>query len=125
MVKHRARQHLDRIFGALVDESRREILAQLERENYLGGVTGLSVSDLARPLPISLPAVMKHLDVLEHAGLISRSKQGRTVTVRLQPEPMKEALQWLRRYERFWSERLDRLARQAERAEAQLKRTER
>jgi DNA-binding transcriptional ArsR family regulator len=59
---------------------------------------------------MSLPAIMKHLDVLADAGLITRSKQGRTVTCRLNAAPMEEAVQWLERYERFWSERLDRLA---------------
>ena len=116
MVKYQA-THLDRVFGALVDETRRAILARLE------SARGISVSELAKPFTIKLPAVMKHLDVLEGAGLISRSKQGRTVTVRLQPQPMKEALDWLRRYERFWSEHLDRLVKHAERAEAELKRS--
>ncbi|HTV51928.1 MAG TPA: metalloregulator ArsR/SmtB family transcription factor [Steroidobacteraceae bacterium] len=118
MVKYNA-GHLDRIFGALVDPTRRTILVRLERDGPA------SVSELAKPFAIKLPAIMKHLDVLEHAGLISRAKQGRTVTVRLQPEPMRQALDWLRRYERFWSERLERLVRNAERAEAQLKRSER
>jgi DNA-binding transcriptional ArsR family regulator len=58
--------------------------------------------------------VMKHLDVLDEAGLISRSKSGRTVTVRLRPEPMREAMDWLQRYERFWSASLDRLKAEAE-----------
>jgi len=80
------------------------MLARLERED------GVSVSDLARPFAITLPGIMKHLDVLEDAGLITRSKEGRTVTVRLRPEPMRGALEWLRRYERFWSRRLDHLA---------------
>jgi DNA-binding transcriptional ArsR family regulator len=106
---------LDRTFAALVDPTRRAILARLEREG------GASVSALARPFAIKLPAVMKHLDVLQDAGLITRSKMGRTVTVRLSPEPMKEALEWLRRYERFWSARLDRLAAYAEGKEAEAK----
>jgi len=94
---------LDRTFAALVDPTRRAILAQLERED------GVSVSQLARPFSIKLPAVMKHLDVLYDAGLITRSKVGRTVTVRLSPQPMRAALDWLCRYERFWSASLDRL----------------
>src|SRR4051795_3937553 len=94
---------LDRTFAALTDPTRRAILARLEREE------AASVSDLAQPFAIKLPAVMKHLDVLDDAGLISRSKSGRTVTVRLRPEPMREAMDWLRRYERFWSISLDRL----------------
>jgi DNA-binding transcriptional ArsR family regulator len=109
---------LDRTFAALTDPTRRAILARLEREE------AASVSDLAEPFAIKLPAVMKHLDVLDEAGLISRSKTGRTVTVRLRPEPMREAMDWLQRYERFWSASLDRLTRQAEKQEAALKAAE-
>jgi DNA-binding transcriptional ArsR family regulator len=115
MVNHH--QPLDRTFAALVDPTRRAILARLERGD------GASVSELARPFAIKLPAVMKHLDVLDNAGLITRSKVGRTVTVRLSPEPIKEAMTWLRRYERFWSGRLDRLAAYAEGKEAEAKRS--
>lgn len=107
MVKSQERR-LDRTFAALVDPTRRAILARLERED------GMSVSELARPFTIKLPAVMKHLDVLDDAGLITRSKTGRTVTVRLYPDPMKEAMDWLRRYEKFWSKSLDRLTAYAE-----------
>ncbi len=82
----------------------------------------MSVSQLARPFAIKLPAVMKHLDVLGDAGLITRSKAGRTVTVRLSPEPMREAMDWLRRYERFWSASLDRLTAYAEAEEARRRR---
>lgn len=106
-------ERLDRTFSALVDPTRRAILARLERED------GVSVSELARPFAIKLPAVMKHLDVLDEVGLIRRSKVGRTVTVRLSPEPMREAMDWLRRYERFWSASLDRLAAYAEGKEAE------
>ncbi len=103
---------LDRTFAALVDPTRRAILARLEQED------SLSIGELARPFAIKLPAVMKHLDVLGTAGLISRSKKGRTVMVRLAPEPMQEAMNWLRRYERFWSASLDRLVAYAEAEEA-------
>ncbi len=115
MVKSK-QTRLDRTFGALVDQTRRAILARLEREDEA------SVSELARPFAIKLPAVMKHLDVLEDAGLITRSKEGRTVTVRLRPDPIKEALGWLHRYERFWSTRLDRLSAYAEQQEARTRR---
>ena len=71
---------------------------------------GLSVTEIARPLPLKLPAVMKHLDVLSDAGLVLRTKRGRTVSVDLVAGPMEEAMAWLRRYERFWSASLDRLA---------------
>jgi len=108
---------LDRTFAALVDPTRRAILARLERED------GASVSELARPFAIKLPAIMKHLDVLDDAGLITRSKVGRTVTVRLSPQPMRAAMDWLRRYERFWSRSLDRLAAYAERKEAEARKS--
>jgi DNA-binding transcriptional ArsR family regulator len=106
-------QRLDRTFAALVDPTRRAILAQLERKE------GASITELAQPFRIKLPAVMKHLDVLTEAGLISRIKRGRTVTVTLRAQPMREALEWLRVYERFWSPRLDQLARYAEQKEAE------
>lgn len=109
---------LDRTFAALVDPTRRAILARLEREE------SVSISELARPFAIKLPAVMKHLDVLNDAGLIVRSKEGRTVTVRLQPGPMEDAMNWLRRYERFWNDRLDRLAAFAEARELELRAAE-
>jgi DNA-binding transcriptional ArsR family regulator len=105
-------KRLDRTFAALVDPTRRAMLARLERAG------GASVSQLAEPFPIKLPAVMKHLAVLCGAGLVTRSKTGRTVTVRLRTKPMREAMDWLRRYERFWSNSLDRLADYAESKEA-------
>jgi DNA-binding transcriptional ArsR family regulator len=110
-------EQLDRTFAALVDPTRRAILTRLERED------GVSISELARPFAIKLPAVMKHLDVLDQAGLITRSKVGRTVTVRLSPEPIREAMDWLRRYERFWSASLDRIAAYAEGKEAEMPET--
>ena len=70
---------------------------------------GLSVSELARPLSLKLPGMMKHLDVLSDAGLITRTKTGRTVAVNLSAGPMQEAMAWLKRYERFWTVSLDRL----------------
>ncbi len=105
---------LDRTFAALSDPTRRAILARLERDEA-------TVSALAAPLTIKLPAVMKHLAVLDDAGLITRRKAGRTVTVRLAARPMREAMAWLRRYERFWSPRLDRLAALDEARETQAR----
>jgi DNA-binding transcriptional ArsR family regulator len=102
MVKYPA-AGLDQTFAALVNPTRRAMLARLERE------PGLSISELARPLPLKLPAIMKHLDVLADAGLVSRRKNSRTVSVELTPTPMQEAMIWLQRYERFWSRSLDRL----------------
>src|SRR3546814_8318195 len=106
-------QTLDQTFAALGDPTRRAILARLERE---GSAT---VSQLAQPFSIKLPAVMKHLDVLGEAGLIVRTKAGRTVTVRLSPAPMQAAMNWLRRYEHFWTHSLARLAAYAESRETQ------
>lgn len=99
---------LDRTFAALTDATRRSILARLEADGPK------TISDIASPLTIKLPAVLKHLGVLEDAGLIKRAKVGRVVTVTIDPEPMKAALDWLKRYERFWGPRLDYLARYAD-----------
>ncbi|MDP2409738.1 MAG: metalloregulator ArsR/SmtB family transcription factor [Pseudolabrys sp.] len=95
---------LDRTFAALADPTRRALLARLSETD------ALSVSDLARPFAMSLPAVMKHLDVLTEAGLLTRNKEGRTVSCRLRAEPMRDANDWLNRYQRFWTDRLDQLA---------------
>ena len=95
---------LDRTFAALADPTRRAMLARL------GQTESLSISDLAEPFAMSLPAIMKHLDVLSDAGLIARAKTGRTVACRLTAAPMEQAMDWLNRYQRFWSEQLDRLA---------------
>jgi DNA-binding transcriptional ArsR family regulator len=95
---------LDRTFAALADPTRRALLARLDEQG------GVSVSDLARPFPVSLPAIMKHLDVLSDAGLVTRKKVGRTVTCQLKAEPMEQAMNWLAKYERYWTEQLDRLA---------------
>ncbi|OKO70368.1 metalloregulator ArsR/SmtB family transcription factor [Bradyrhizobium sp. AS23.2] len=103
MVKYQD-ETLDRTFAALSDPTRRELLARLgERDS-------LSVSELAAPFPVSLPAIMKHLDVLRDAGLIVREKTGRTVSCRLTAQPMEQAMNWLNRYAQFWSDNLDRLA---------------
>jgi DNA-binding transcriptional ArsR family regulator len=95
---------LDLAFAALADPTRRAILERLGRED------ALAVSEIAKPFAVSLPAVMKHLDVLARARLIEREKSGRTVRCRLRAAPMETAMQWLARYERFWTERLDALA---------------
>jgi DNA-binding transcriptional ArsR family regulator len=117
MVNYQHRE-LDRVFAALVDPTRRAILARLEQAD------SLTISAIAEPFAIKLPAVMKHLDVLSDAGLITRQKQGRTVDVRLSPAPLREAAEWLSRYERFWSASLDRLAAHAERKEAEAQAAE-
>jgi DNA-binding transcriptional ArsR family regulator len=103
MVKYQD-ETLDRTFAALSDPTRRALLARLGEQDTL------SVSELASPFPISLPAIMKHLDVLTDAGLIVREKSGRTVACRLTAQPMQQAMNWLNRYAQFWSDNLDRLA---------------
>jgi DNA-binding transcriptional ArsR family regulator len=94
---------LDRTFAALADPTRRALLSRLEASD------GLSISELARPFDISLPAVMKHIDVLTDAGLMTRSKSGRTVTCKLNAAAMQAAAGWLNRYARFWNQKLDQL----------------
>ena len=103
MVKFNAAP-LDRTFAALADPTRRALLTRLAER------PGLSVSALAQPFGVSLPAIMKHLDVLAEAGLLERAKSGRTVSCQLNAAPMRDAIAWLNRYERFWSEALRRLA---------------
>src|ERR1700704_491696 len=93
MVNHQP-DRLDGIFSALSDPTRRAVLARLSE------APELSVSTLAEPFAMSLPAVLKHLDVLEGAGLIRRHKSGRTVSCRLNAAPMEEAQHWLSRYHR-------------------------
>jgi len=95
---------LDRTFAALADPTRRALLARLDEAE------SVTISELARPFPVSLPAIMKHLDVLNDAGLIQRTKTGRSVACRLTPAPMEQAMNWLAHYERYWTEQLDRLA---------------
>lgn len=99
---------LDDIFSALSDPTRRSILARLEKEPRL------SISELAQPFAVTLPAVLKHLDILSETGLIRRSKAGRTVWVEIEPGSLKLAMDWLERHRLFWSKSLDRLASYAE-----------
>jgi DNA-binding transcriptional ArsR family regulator len=103
MVKY-ADDELDAIFAALADSTRRGILESLSAGE-------LAVSELAAPHEMSLPGFMKHLRVLEDAGLVTRTKEGRVVSCALQARPMKEASVWMSRYEKFWTEKLDSLAR--------------
>lgn len=106
---------LDRTFAALADPTRRALLARLDEEE------DLSVSELARPFPVSLPAIMKHLDVLSDAGLIVRTKTGRTVACRLSPGPMEQAMNWIAHYQRYWTQQLDRLEAFLESEDQELK----
>jgi DNA-binding transcriptional ArsR family regulator len=98
-------EQLDAIFAALADRTRRGIL------DTLAGGGDLAVSELAAPHDMSLPGFMKHLRVLEDAGLVARSKEGRVVSCELSAQPMKAADAWMSRYEKFWTEKLDSLAR--------------
>jgi DNA-binding transcriptional ArsR family regulator len=95
---------LDQTFAAVADPTRRAMLEQLRRKELL------SITQLARPFAMSLPAVLKHVNVLSTAGLIQCEKRGRTVTCRLSARPMRDAVRWMERYEGYWSRKLDRLA---------------
>jgi DNA-binding transcriptional ArsR family regulator len=100
-------QELSRTFAALSDSTRRALIARLVAED------SLSVSALAEPFSMSLPAVMKHLDHLASAGLVARTKQGRVVSYRLTPSPMGTAIRWLEQHHEFWAGSLDKLAARA------------
>src|ERR671931_1018947 len=93
---------LDRTFSALADPTRRAILARLASGEA-------SVTDLAEPFEISLPAISKHLKVLERAGLIARSRERQWRPARLEAGPLKEVAEWAERYRSFWEESYDRL----------------
>jgi len=101
MVKY-SEAKLDSVFAALADSTRRGMLRRL-----LDGET--SVSELAAPYSMSLPAVMKHLEVLDAAGLIVRHKEGRVSRCRLRAKPMRHAVEWLGQYRQFWEGQLDAL----------------
>ena len=103
MVKHDSRQ-LDTVFRALGDVTRRGMLASL----CLGEK---SIGELAEPFAMSFAGASKHVKVLEEAGLVRREVRGRTHVCRLEPGPLADADQWLRKYERFWTGRLDALER--------------
>ena len=93
---------LDHTFAALADPTRRAILARL--------ATGeATVTELAQPFDISLPAISRHLKVLERAGLIARGREAQWRPRSLQAEPLKEAVDWLQQYRQFWEQSLDRL----------------
>jgi DNA-binding transcriptional ArsR family regulator len=93
---------LSRTFAALADPTRRRILEHLAQGDRC-------VTDLARPYRMSLPAVSKHLRVLERAGLIRRRRCGRVHQLKLEAKPMQNAQQWIETYRRFWEKNLDRL----------------
>ncbi len=100
---HQAREpHLSATFAALADPTRRAIVARLAS----GEAT---VGELARPFAISLPAITKHLTVLERAGLIERGRRAQTRPCRLRPAALHEAADWIDHFRRFWEESFDRL----------------
>jgi len=94
--------HLSSVFGALADPTRRAILAQLTEGDR-------SVMELSAPFPVSQPAISRHLKVLEGAGLISRSRRATVRLSHLEAEPLREATEWLARYQAYWDESYDRL----------------
>mgnify|MGYP001404501710 CR=1 FL=1 len=90
---------LDAVFKALADPTRRRVVDMLSRGEH-------TLSELASPMPMSLPAVAKHIDVLEHAGIVTHAKTGREKRHRLVREPLGPAEAWIRRYGLFWSQQL-------------------
>ena len=102
MVKYSS-SRLNQTFAALADPTRRRMLEQLARGERC-------VTDLARPHSMSLPAVSKHLRVLEKAGLLRRRRYGRVHQLRLEAKPLKQAALWVEEYRKFWEESFDRLA---------------
>ena len=100
-------RRLDRTFGALADPIRRAMLAQLA-----GGEA--TVGELARPFRVSRPAISKHLRVLERAGLVRRTRQGRVSRCQLDADAMREAAAWIERYRAFWTSQLGSLKRYLE-----------
>jgi len=105
MVKHQA--DLNNVFAALSDPTRRAIIERLTQGEQ-------SVSEIAEPFDISLPAISKHLRVLEDAGLLRRRRQGRIHHLSLVTEPMQSATEWLEMYSTFWEDSFDKLAKLVE-----------
>ncbi|HEV8669976.1 MAG TPA: metalloregulator ArsR/SmtB family transcription factor, partial [Candidatus Limnocylindria bacterium] len=97
-----AADHLSITFGALADPTRRAILARLTKGEA-------SVTELAKPFDMTLPAVSKHLKVLERAGLIARSRDAQWRPCRLRAQRLEEAAEWVERYREFWEQSFDRL----------------
>lgn len=95
-------QQLDATFAALADPTRRAILARLASGEA-------SVTELAEPFEMSMPAISKHLKVLERAGLIARGREAQWRPCRLNPEPLRDAADWVEQYRQFWEQSFDRL----------------
>jgi DNA-binding transcriptional ArsR family regulator len=102
MLKYRSRSEVDRVLHALADPSRRVIVERLSRGPA-------SVSELARPLPMSLPAAVQHLQLLETSGLVRSEKRGRVRTFQIEPAALRPVEQWINARRSSWERRLDRL----------------
>jgi DNA-binding transcriptional ArsR family regulator len=99
----RSRNHLNFVFAAIADPTRRAIVRKLARRPA-------TITEVARPFPVSFNAISKHMMVLERAGLIRREVRGREHVCRLRPRALRRANAWLEHYRRFWEARLDALA---------------
>jgi DNA-binding transcriptional ArsR family regulator len=108
--RRNATARLDAVFGALSDATRRQILASLAQKEC-------SVTELGEPFPVSVPAISRHLRVLESAGLISRRKAGRVHYCRMRPIELQHATDWMVQQRAFWEQQLDSLARYLEEEE--------
>jgi DNA-binding transcriptional ArsR family regulator len=102
MVEHVQAAELDRVFSALADPTRRAILQSLT-------LRPATINEIAKPFPVSLNAISKHVMVLERAGLLRRQIKGREHHCRIEPRPLREANAWLEHYRLFWEQRLDAL----------------
>ena len=102
MVERQQSAELDRVFSALADPTRRAILRALTRSPS-------TINEIAKPFPVSLNAVSKHVMVLERAGLVRREIKGREHHCWIEPHPLRQADAWLEQYRRFWEESFDRL----------------
>jgi DNA-binding transcriptional ArsR family regulator len=102
VVEYYQSAELDRVFSALADPTRRAILQALTRHPA-------TINEIARPFPVSLNAVSKHVMVLERAGLVRREVKGREHYCWIEPQPLRDADVWLKKYEQFWEQRMDAL----------------
>ena len=102
MVEYTNSAELDRVFSALADPTRRAILRALTRHPA-------TINEIAKPFPVSLNAISKHVMVLERAGLLRREVRGREHHCSIEPRPLREADLWLEPYRRFWEQRMDSL----------------
>jgi DNA-binding transcriptional ArsR family regulator len=102
MVQYQTTRSINRVTAAISDPTRRAILERLARGSA-------RISDVAAPFSMSLTGFCKHVRVLERAGLVRRKRHGRSKTLQLSPEPLRDVAEWILNYEQFWNARLDRL----------------